>query len=147
MTDEKLKGCVGGDMSKPIAFVCGPYRGKTDAEQAANIQTAAEAARSLWRHGYAVICPHTNSAWFSGIVPEQELLDGYKEILAKCDLVVRLPGWLESEGSRAEVAEAQIEMIDIVDFRHVVAAAAFGAGTSRTLTTGRMYKCRGNSRR
>jgi hypothetical protein len=48
-----------------IAYVSGPYRADTTEGIEANIQRAREVAKSLWRMGYAVICPHSNTAHFS----------------------------------------------------------------------------------
>jgi hypothetical protein len=52
--------------------------------------------------GFAVICPHLNSRRFSGICDEEWFLEGYREILTRCDAAFLLEGWQDSEGSRAE---------------------------------------------
>jgi hypothetical protein len=87
-----------------IAFVCGPYRdagGPFYVEQ--NIWFAREMAATLWAMGYAVICPHLNTAHFSGLVPEEQFLQGAKEILRRCDLVVTVVGWQGSLGCMDEI--------------------------------------------
>jgi len=93
-----------------VAFVSGKYRsieGVWGAHK--NIEAARVVARKLWDMGYAVICPHSNTAHFDG--PDYEdaamWLEGDLEILRRCDVVVMLPGWKESRGAVAEHAEAR----------------------------------------
>lgn len=94
-----------------IAFIIGPYHADTCSEIDANIQLARKAARRLWRSGYAVICPHSNSSHFGGVVSEETFRKGYLEILERCalvDLCVVLPDWQRSEACVAEVKLAAL---------------------------------------
>jgi hypothetical protein len=59
--------------------------------------------------GYAVLCPHANTA-FMDFGCDEVFLDGDLEILRRCDLVVVAPGWESSEGTRAEIREAHNEL-------------------------------------
>lgn len=90
-----------------LAYIAGPYRGKTINETRANIRRAEEAAVEYWRNGYAVICPHLNSAFFDGVCSDNYFLRAYEEILKRCDLVVMLPGWGTSEGAKREFCLAE----------------------------------------
>jgi len=88
-----------------VAYIIGPYRASNPLDhrtQVLNIRKAEEKAIEYWQKGYAVICPHTNSSFFSGACEEEVFMNGYLEILKRCDLVVMLPNWKESSGSRAE---------------------------------------------
>lgn len=87
-----------------IAYVVGPYRAADNWQVARNIEAARNCAGWLWEHGYAVICPHTNTAMFHVLfhTPEENYLNGYLEILPHCDLIVMLPGWTNSSGSKNE---------------------------------------------
>ena len=89
-----------------LAFICGPYRGASDNEVYGNIQRAREVAVAVWKMGYAVFCPHLNSAFMSGVVDEEAFLEGAKVMLQKCDLVVLTPEWEGSQGAKNEIREA-----------------------------------------
>ena len=90
-----------------LAYVAGPYRGRTHNDVAQNIAAAREVAAHLWSLGYAVICPHLNSAFMSGAAPEETFLHGGLEMLRRCDLVVLVDGWQASQGTAREIEEAR----------------------------------------
>lgn len=81
-----------------LIFVSGPYRGDIDG----NIARARVVAISLWKQGYAVICPHLNTAHFDGYCPDKVWLDGDMEIMARCDIVYMMRDWRDSVGARKE---------------------------------------------
>ena len=90
-----------------VAFIAGPYRSPYGAWFVRkNVERAADLAAKCWQLGYSVICPATNSAFFSGLEPEERFLKAYLEILTRCDLVVAVEGWEKSEGATAEVEMA-----------------------------------------
>jgi cell division GTPase FtsZ len=86
-----------------VVFVSGKYRGDIEI----NIAHAMRVAKELWQQGYIVICPHLNTAHFDGICTDNTWLQGYLEILARCDSIFMLRNWQESEGAKAELALAQ----------------------------------------
>lgn len=88
--------------SIPVAYVGGPYRAATIHGVAANIRAAEAVAVELWRYGWAVICPHLNSAFLDGAVPDEAFLTGDLEILSRCDALVLTDGWGDSSGAVAE---------------------------------------------
>jgi hypothetical protein len=77
---------------------------------------AAEVAVSLWQAGYAVICPHLNSAHMDGACHDENFLVGGIEIMRRCDMVILLPHWHRSEGTRKEVAQARLDEIPIYEY-------------------------------
>lgn len=93
------------DEFQPVAYVAGPYRSKGEWDLECKIASAEYVALNLWRMGYAVICPHKNTAHFGGAygLPDQVWLDGDLSILARCDLIVAIPGWENSSGTIAEL--------------------------------------------
>jgi len=90
-----------------LAYVGGRYRGRTHNEIAENIHAARAVAVRLWEMDYAVICPHTNSAFMSGATKEEAFLEGGLEMLRRCDLLVLTEGWEASEGTAIEIDEAK----------------------------------------
>jgi hypothetical protein len=94
-----------------VAYVAGPYRGPTESAVVQNIRNAEAVAIELWCMGFAVVCPHKNTALLGGAIPDETVLAGDLEIMARCDLVVLVPGWEKSTGTMDEVKEAcQIKM-------------------------------------
>src|SRR5436309_15845129 len=85
-----------------VVYVAGPFRGKSYWDQENNIRRAETLALDAWRLGCAVICPHTNTRFFDGAVPDSVWLDGDLELLKRCDAVLMTPDWLKSTGASAE---------------------------------------------
>jgi len=96
-----------------IAYVCGPYRADTIVGTGDNIQRAKEAAKVLWKSGYAVLCPHMNSAMLDGLVPDKQFLAAGLRMLEVSDVVFVLDKWSGSKGSVAEVKRAKKKKIKI----------------------------------
>lgn len=90
--------------SPMLLYVAGPYRGNVEE----NIAKAREAAMAVWEAGHYAICPHLNTAHFDRDtqVDEQHFLNGTMEMMRRCDGLVVLPGWQQSEGTLGEMAEA-----------------------------------------
>jgi hypothetical protein len=90
-----------------VLCLAGPYRDpRGDAYVHRNIQAAREVAEQLWAEGFAVLCPHLNTAFMSGICDEEYFLRGAQEFVRRSDAIVMLPGWRNSEGALAEVGLA-----------------------------------------
>lgn len=94
-----------------VAYVAGPFRSATHWGVVQNVRAAELVALKYWKQGYAVICPHTNTANFDGAVPkdtEQSVwLDGDLELLRRSDVLVAMSTWERSSGARAEVELAK----------------------------------------
>ena len=85
-----------------LAYISGPYRAATVHGILENIRRAEAVALRYWQTGYAVICPHKNTALMDGACYDHVWLEGDLEILSRCDVVVMMPGWERSEGAKAE---------------------------------------------
>jgi nucleoside 2-deoxyribosyltransferase len=81
-----------------------------------NIRNAEAVAAELWKAGFAVICPHMNTALMGGICPEDVWLNGDLVMLERCDLLVLVPGWRASVGTLAEVARANERGIPVYEW-------------------------------
>lgn len=89
-----------------VCYISGPYRANTTFRVQKNIRAAMELALNYWRLGYAVICPHGNSAYMDGELPDQAWLDGDLELVRRSDVIVMMRGWEESAGATAELEAA-----------------------------------------
>lgn len=67
-----------------------------------NILEAEQVAADLWRLGFAVICPHKNTAMFDGIVGYETFLAGDFLMVESCHLLVMIPNWRSSKGAKLE---------------------------------------------
>lgn len=101
-----------------VAYIAGPFRSKTHWGVVQNVRQAEFVALKYWRLGYAVICPHTNTANFDGAVSKEiersVWLDGDLEFLRRSDVLVAMNTWEVSEGARAEVSLAQELGLEII---------------------------------
>lgn len=90
-----------------VAYIVGPYRAKNGRTILENIRAAEAVAIKYWRLGYAVICPHLNTAFFDGLCEDHVWLDGDLEIVKRCDVLVAMHNWKESAGSVRELQLAE----------------------------------------
>lgn len=92
-----------------VVYTAGPIRSKNGPWGVhLNVQQAREIAKELWDEGFAVVCPQTNTEHMdsAGHSNVEMFLRGDKEIITRCDAVIMLPGWEESDGARKEFAFA-----------------------------------------
>ena len=94
---------------KKVIYIAGPYRAKTEWEVKQNIDRAEAVSLKYWKAGYAVFCPHKNSAFMGGSCPDETWLEGGLEILKRCDGIVMMEGWRESKGSGGELDQAMAD--------------------------------------
>jgi hypothetical protein len=85
-----------------IAYIAGSYRTKSRLKRLYYIYKAQKVAIEYWKKGYAVICPHLNSGFFDGKASDEIFLEGYLKFVECSDVLIMLPGWLNSAGSQAE---------------------------------------------
>jgi hypothetical protein len=99
-----------------LAYAAGPYRASTEWGVLSNIRNAEAVAIELWRMGYAVICPHKNTALFGGVADDELWLKGDLVMMERCDCVVLCPGWQRSSGTLAEKARAEERGIPVFEW-------------------------------
>jgi nucleoside 2-deoxyribosyltransferase len=97
-----------------LVYIAGPYSAKNFIGRLINIMRARKVAKILWSKGYAVICPHSNSALMDKYAPAENFYKGTLEMLKHCDYIVMLKGWSKSKGSRAELKYAYDSGISVI---------------------------------
>jgi len=107
-----------------VAYIAGPYRARGFWKHIPIIRTlivirnilrARKVALEYWKLGYAVICPHMNTALFDGHCPDNVWLDGDLELIKRSDVIVMVNGWRKSSGAIAEYNCALIWEKKVVD--------------------------------
>lgn len=119
----------------PTIYIAGPYRAAKVSGIRRAIDRAREAAELVWSIGGKAFCPHLNTAFMDGIVPDAVFLRADLEWLADCDAVFAIHGWEQSEGARGEVAEAKrlgIPVItDELELRQWITARLLGTAVTK----------------
>jgi hypothetical protein len=98
---------------KKVVYVAGPFRAPNVWLMERNIRRAEEIALEVWLLGAACICPHANTRFFQGVLPDQAYLDGDLAILQRCDALLMLPDWEKSVGAQEERLEAKRCLIPV----------------------------------
>jgi nucleoside 2-deoxyribosyltransferase len=96
-----------------VVYCAGPFRGPNHFVIAENIRRAERVALAVWQLGAACLCPHTNTMHFQGAAPDAVWLEGDLEMLRRCDALITVDGWFQSEGARAEVDYASSHQIPV----------------------------------
>jgi hypothetical protein len=78
-----------------------------------NKMQACMLAYEVWKLGATCICPHMNSGFLYGELPEELFLAGCLELLERCDALLLLPSWKKSDGTRDEKLRAIEKRIPI----------------------------------
>lgn len=114
-----------GAKAMKLAYIAGPYRAATKGGILLNIQNAANIGAMAAEKGYAIIVPHCNSYLPDkcGTFTDRYWLDMDLEVLSRCDLVVLVPGWEQSAGTRAEVEFANERGIPVYEASALVEAS------------------------
>lgn len=81
-----------------LLYIAAPYRASSSIQIQHNIAEASIMAQNYWLEGFAVICPHLNSANFDGLVDDHIFLNGTMEMLSKCSHIAMHPDWQNSIG-------------------------------------------------
>lgn len=94
--------------SKPmrLIYVAGPFSAPTQFEVDANIRRAEELGLEVARLGASPVIPHANTRSLHLQVPQVFMLEATLELMRRCDALVLVEGWQDSQGTRDEMCEA-----------------------------------------
>lgn len=90
-----------------VVYIAGPFRGDTGWRIETNVREAEAVALRVWQAGAVALCPHTNTRHFHGEAPDAVFVEGTLELLRRCDAILMIDGWADSDGARGERAEAE----------------------------------------
>ena len=118
-----------------LVYVAGKYGGDVDS----NIAHARSVSRLLWEKGHAVITPHLNTAHFEidCRAGYEDYLRGDFQMIARCDAIVMLDGWEDSNGATREKQyadqlsipvfyESNLPELHVTEVKSPVQVKAFG---------------------
>ena len=86
-----------------VVYIAGPYRAATAWQIEQNIRRAEAVALAVARLGAMPLCPHALTRFYHGELTDRFWLDGTAELLRRCDAIMLVRGWANSEGSRTEL--------------------------------------------
>ncbi len=93
--------------NKIHVYVAGPYRHPVRWQQELQIRDAEKLGFAVARMGAVPVIPHTMYRHFDGTLVDHYWLDATMSLLARCDALITVNGWEQSEGSCAEVRESR----------------------------------------
>lgn len=89
-----------------VIYIAGPYRAIDPWRTNLNIHNAECVATFVWEADHYPLCPHANARYASSYVTDAQYLAGTMEFMRRCDAVIVLPEYMNSEGTLGEIAEA-----------------------------------------
>ena len=96
-----------------VIYIAGKVRASNHWEQEQNIRRAEALALDTWLAGFAALCPHCNTRNFQGAGPDGLWLQGDIEMMKRCDAVLTVENWVDSEGAKIEVEVAHTNNIPV----------------------------------
>jgi hypothetical protein len=94
-------------------YVAGPYRAATAWEIEQNVRRAEEDGLEVAKLGAAPLVPHAICRFFHGQVSEEFWSQATMALMRRCDAILLVEGWVNSEGTREEKATADREGIPV----------------------------------
>lgn len=88
-------------------YVAGPFRADSAWGIEQNIRRAENLALKVWEAGFPCVCPHTNTRFFQGALPDETWLAGDLAILKRQDAILMCEGWEKSSGAKIELEWAR----------------------------------------
>jgi hypothetical protein len=90
-----------------LIYIAGKFRGANAWEVACNVHEAEAAALLVATLGGMPVVPHSLGQRMAGTIDETFWLAGTLLLLSRCDGILLLPGWRDSDGATAESKYAE----------------------------------------
>lgn len=90
-----------------VVYIAGPHRADNACLREQNIRRAEEASFRVAQSGDIPLCPHSATRFFDGTLNDAYWLAATLKLLRRCDAILMVAGWQNSEGSLGELAEAE----------------------------------------
>ena len=104
----RMEAEAGREKKMKVVYVAGAFDSPDGCwGRTLNCRKAEHLALEVWQAGLVAICPHLNTRNFTGACEREVWIKGDLEILRRCDAVLLVPGFENSQGTLAEVKEAQ----------------------------------------
>lgn len=85
-----------------LVFIAGKFGGANAWEIACNVHAAEAAALRVASLGGMPVCPHSLGRSMFGTLPEEFWRRGCLALLARCDGILLLTNWTDSDGAKSE---------------------------------------------
>lgn len=85
-----------------VVYIAGRFRGMNAYAVHKNCNAAEDMAYKVWSAGLVALCPHNNTRHFDGCLTDAVWLTGDLELLKRCDAMILVDGWKQSNGALAE---------------------------------------------
>ena len=82
-----------------VIYISGKFRGESSWHVEQNIRAAEELALEVWKLGAVALCPHLNTRFFQGVLPDEIWLEGDIELVRRCDAMLMVHNWRDSVGA------------------------------------------------
>lgn len=102
-----------------LVFIAGKFFGANAWQIACNVHAAEAAALRVAELGGMPVCPHSLGRSVVGVLPETFWRAGCLELLGRCDGILLLPGWTQSQGASAESDYAEQHGIERFGPAHI----------------------------
>jgi hypothetical protein len=91
-----------------LVYIAGKISDTTPKRRERNVEIACEVAERLASYAVPFFCPHSHTSRFGHRQPRKFWYELDLEVLRGCcSAILMLPNWKESEGAKAELAEAE----------------------------------------
>lgn len=100
---------------KKVVYIIGPYRGETSYRTLHNIIDTFKWVDWCWEHDFIPVCTHMSAAFTNKVISDKAVLEGYIEIMSRCDAVLLTGDWESSEGAIQEHTAARELGLPVLD--------------------------------